>query len=313
VDSAATDTLDAALGEEELPPFPPTGVFDARFVGDDINLPRLGQGTYKDYRANNLLLDSTMVFELKYQVGNGSNIKIKWSWPEGASGILQDFFGGVAVNKEMHGKDSLVIDNPSALNKLKMIATISSTVPVELTHFRAKVVRDIVALTWRTESESNNLGFEIQKSSDGFDFECIGFVSGAGTSTVPNDYAFQDSELTSGTIYYRLKQMDTDGAFVLSEPVCVTIAPPHAFELQQNYPNPFNPSTTIRYMLSTSAHVNVSILSLNGKIVEILVDESQTAGTYELPWQGNNLASGTFLCRMQADDYVEVKKMLLIR
>ena len=312
VDSMATDTIDTFLGEKELPPFPPSGAFEARFIGDDIGL-ELGQGTHKDFRKNQLGLDSTLVFEMRYQVGSGSTIKIKWHWPAGALGNLQDLFGGVIIDKKMAGKDSIIIDNPGALDKLRMTATLSETVPVELTDFQAKVVRDHVDLAWRTESESNNLGFEIQKSSDGVTFSRIGFVPGAGTSTLPHDYTFQDTELSRGTLYYRLKQMDTDGAFMLSDPVSVAIVPPSDFVLEQNYPNPFNPATTIRYSLSTTAQVHISVVALNGSVIATLVEEYQNAGTYELLWDADHLPTGIFMCRMQAGDYIDVKKMVLIK
>ena len=59
LDKNATNGLDAGLGENELPPFPPTGVFEARFIGNDIGIPALGLGTYRDYRTGDLSYNGT--------------------------------------------------------------------------------------------------------------------------------------------------------------------------------------------------------------------------------------------------------------
>ena len=312
VDSVATDTLDEILGEEELPPFPPSGVFEARFIGDDINLPKLGQGTYKDYRPNLLTIDSTMVFELKYQVGTGSSIKIKWNWPEGATAVLQDLFGGVSVNKEMYGNDSLTVDNPDALNKLKMTATISSTVPVELAHFNAEIIQDQVVLRWRTESESNNLGFEVQKSTDEQVYATIGFVPGAGTTTIAQNYTFKDDIAPGETMYYRLKQTDTDGTYHYSKVVRVFVAPPGACKLEQNYPNPFNPQTFIEYSLPTADFVNISIYNLRGEKIKDLVSRRFDSGYHCIQFDAKGLASGIYFYVMATQTFTDTKRMILL-
>lgn len=123
LDPTATNGIDTHLDEMEQPPLPPSGIFDARFVGYDINIPELGEGVLKDYRNGSDTTKGQRIHELRYQVGTGTAITISWNFPVGVSGLLQDFFGGIVVNKSMNGKDSLVVTNPGALNKLKMIIT----------------------------------------------------------------------------------------------------------------------------------------------------------------------------------------------
>jgi len=88
---------------------------------------------------------------------------------------------------------------------------------------------------------------------------------------------------------------------------------PEAFVLDQNYPNPFNPSTTIKYELPTSSMVRLSVYDLLGREVSVLVNERKAAGSYEVKFDGSNLASGVYFYRLQAGSYVNTKKLLLLR
>jgi hypothetical protein len=93
---------------------------------------------------------------------------------------------------------------------------------------------------------------------------------------------------------------------------------PIDFNLSQNYPNPFNPSTTISYQLPRSGKVELKIYNMLGQEVRKLVDENQAAGQYTVQWDGRNyngkpVASGVYLYRLKAGEFVETKKMLLLR
>lgn len=104
---------------------------------------------------------------------------------------------------------------------LEVTIQLPTVVPVELSLFTAQVEEDKVILTWITQTETNNFGFEVYKSFDGQDFEKIGFVKGQGTSTQKVPYTFEDFEFRSGTIFYRLKQIDNDGSFEFSQIISV--------------------------------------------------------------------------------------------
>jgi hypothetical protein len=88
---------------------------------------------------------------------------------------------------------------------------------------------------------------------------------------------------------------------------------PAKFELAQNYPNPFNPSTTIQFALPKSAYVTLRVYDLLGRQVAELVSEKLNRGTYKTRWDARELASGVYLCRLQADDFAETEKLLLLR
>jgi len=83
--------------------------------------------------------------------------------------------------------------------------------------------------------------------------------------------------------------------------------------LQQNYPNPFNPSTTIKYKLPKSSEVRLSVYDMLGREVSVLVNEKRNAGVHEVKFDGSNLASGVYFYRLQAGDFVQTRKLLLLR
>jgi hypothetical protein len=88
---------------------------------------------------------------------------------------------------------------------------------------------------------------------------------------------------------------------------------PKTFLLEQNYPNPFNPSTTIRYQLPVASEVKLEVYDVLGKKIATLVNERQSAGSYQVVWNASGLSSGTYFYRLQAGTFVETKKMMLVR
>jgi predicted GH43/DUF377 family glycosyl hydrolase len=88
---------------------------------------------------------------------------------------------------------------------------------------------------------------------------------------------------------------------------------PHDFTLTQNYPNPFNPSTTIRYSLPSSANVKLAVYDLLGREIATLVNEEQSAGWKEVEWNAGGVSSGIYFYKLQAGNFVETKKMLIVK
>ncbi len=88
---------------------------------------------------------------------------------------------------------------------------------------------------------------------------------------------------------------------------------PSKFELMQNYPNPFNPATTIKYQIPSYSMVTIKIYNVLGQEVETLVNEMKNPGNYQIQFNAINLASGSYIYRLQAGSLVQVKKMLLIK
>ena len=88
---------------------------------------------------------------------------------------------------------------------------------------------------------------------------------------------------------------------------------PFGFALAQNYPNPFNPTTTISYSLPQPSAVTLRIFNALGQEVTVLVNERREAGSYQAAWNASSASSGIYFYRLQAGEYVETKKMILLR
>jgi hypothetical protein len=104
----------------------------------------------------------------------------------------------------------------------------------------------------------------------------------------------------------------------LSYVVSVGAQVPREFSLSQNHPNPFNPATSIQYSLPTRSHVVLEVYNLLGQKVTTLVDEVKEAGMHQVIWngndnQGNTVTSGVYFYRIKADNFSEVKKMVLMK
>jgi hypothetical protein len=88
---------------------------------------------------------------------------------------------------------------------------------------------------------------------------------------------------------------------------------PTEYELSQNYPNPFNPTTTVQYALKERSSVELVLYDILGREVKVLVKEEQEAGYYKVQLNAGRLASGIYIYRLQAGEYVDIKKMVLLK
>jgi hypothetical protein len=91
------------------------------------------------------------------------------------------------------------------------------------------------------------------------------------------------------------------------------IKSPASFMLHQNYPNPFNPSTTIIFDLPKASEATLKIFNIIGEEMATLVSDRLSAGSYSYEWDAHNLPSGVYLYRLEAEGFIQTKKMILIR
>lgn len=203
--------------------------------------------------------------------------------------------------------------NTSEIQQAEKWNVEGNIVPVELSSFTANVSANKVVVNWETASELNNHGFEVQRSIDGENFATIGFVKGAGTSTLKNSYSFSDEALPDGIYFYRLKQIDLDGKFDFSNSIQVLFEIPKEFALEQNYPNPFNPSTKISWQLPSESFVTLKIFDVLGNEVANLVNEVQTAGTHSIDFNADQLSGSIYFYTLKAGEFSETKKLVLLK
>lgn len=194
-----------------------------------------------------------------------------------------------------------------------------STTPVELAAFTANVMNSRrVLLKWSTASETNNLGFAVErKQAETGEWAEIGFVKGAGTTVKARNYSYLDEPNNAGDWYYRLKQVDAGGDIEFSDPVTVSIASPQEFALKQNYPNPFNPTTTIAFQIPENARgeVMLVIFDMLGRKVRTLVNEEVKSGYFDIQWDGLDdngavTASGIYFYNLRVGEFAATRKMI---
>jgi hypothetical protein len=205
-----------------------------------------------------------------------------------------------------------VIPNFNAGSCVRMYNT--GQVPVELTSFTATSFGNQVTLNWVTATETNNNGFEIQRSKDGINFTGISFVKGYGNTIQTQNYTFSDKGLTAGNYTYRLKQVDFDGSVNFSKAVEVEVSSPNVFALTQNYPNPFNPSTSISFTVSKNELATLKVFNSVGQEVATLFNSVAQAGNvYEINFDARQLSTGIYFYQLRQGSNLETKKMILIK
>jgi hypothetical protein len=210
---------------------------------------------------------------------------------------------------------------------LYVLDFLPDNIPVELNSFTYKLTGSYVELNWKTATETNNKGFEIErsqpaggevspegaKSADIQNWEKIDFINGYGTTTKLHSYKYIDKNPYHGKSYYRLVQIDFDGTQKIYDPIEVLYNLPAEFSLEQNFPNPFNPSTKIKYNLGKDSFVTLTIYNSLGEKVTTLVNEFKPAGQYEIIFNALKLASGIYIARIDAGNFTKMIKMSLLK
>ncbi len=205
-----------------------------------------------------------------------------------------------------------------------------NSLPVELQDFNAVPGNSKVTLNWSTESETENLGFNIYRGvNKNGEFLMLNaeLIPGHGSTSEMQEYTYIDRNVVNGvTYFYKLEDVDYAGKTELHNKV-VSAAPTskesdtniNEFRLYPCYPNPFNPSTNIRIALHEPAPVKLQVYNLNGKLISTLLNTSLGAGEYNFTWnatdfRGTDVASGVYFIRMVIENQsTSLQKVLLVR
>ena len=213
---------------------------------------------------------------------------------------------------------------------LKTFAVSSEgTLPVELTSFELLETRnDGITLQWVTESEINNLGFNLDRKAPITDWSQIASyithpeLQGQGSVSHQTIYTFTDNTVQENESYdYRLSDVDYDGNVKYHSLQLMGVSStniPEQFVLDPNYPNPFNPTTKIHYGIPSESKVLLTIFDMLGKEVIRLIDENQDAGYRTIAWNGTdamgrNVGAGMYFYFLKAGDFRQTRKMILLK
>lgn len=189
----------------------------------------------------------------------------------------------------------------------------TAPLPVNLISFNAKKLDENVLLTWITASETNNKGFEIQRSIDGINFKTIDFVKGAGNSVKTINYTKTDLNafdlLKVEKLYYRLNQIDFDGKSTLSPVKEVSINDAVNDEIKV-YPNPFTNELTIETLNTENTISTIQIIDISGRVL-INQTNAVTKGLSSVKLSNtNNLAAGIYFVKVSSNGIVKTMKIV---
>lgn len=233
------------------------------------------------------------------------------------------------------GTGTIFTESPTELIAPGTTVTKDGPLPVTLSTFTASLVNTVPQLQWTTQSEQENLGWNVYRSPSLSLGQGIlltpNMINGAGTLSEPTDYIFYDRMgIEGGQMYaYWIESISYAGDVEFFGPVTVTIpyglehygtpVAPKNYGLQQNHPNPFNPSTTISFSVENTTQCNVSIYDSKGREIAILFNDIAIAEqSYHVVWNGKDkqnkqISSGIYFYRLMTSEKIEMRKMILIK
>ncbi len=190
-----------------------------------------------------------------------------------------------------------------------------------------------VELSWTANIEPDMIGgqykiyrAEVSGTGDPTSWSLAETIDAYSGTTAVTSWTDDESLVYTGPrwLHYKMTAVDTqDYVSVYSDPAKYNAKLPKGliesenevknYDLSVNYPNPFNPSTKINYQLPNDAHVKLYIYNTLGQLLKKLVDQNKSAGRYTIEFNASNLPSGIYFYRIQAGEYVSVKKMLLMK
>ena len=257
--------------------------------------------------------------------GTGTASNYRLLYRSGTSGDFSSVATGSSISGDVVTFSSVSLQD----GYYTMGAESDACLPVELASFELLETRNEgITLQWITESEINNLGFNLDRKTPITDWSQIASyvthpaLQGQGSVSHQTIYTFTDNTVYEDESYdYRLSDVDYDGNVEYHSLQLMGLTSsnvPEQFILYPNYPNPFNPVTTIRYDLSKESFVNITIYDMLGNVVNNLVNTNQSSGYKSVQWnainnQGEPVSAGVYLYKIQAGDFVDTNKMILLK
>ncbi|MFH1196661.1 MAG: T9SS type A sorting domain-containing protein [bacterium] len=326
LDMSATDGIDQKLGEWELPPMSPGG--DVRF-----EIPSADEGeSYKDIRD----IDSSGYQNIQHRIWTVNNYEssqgyiLLWELPENVSMNIRDVIDGQYLNENFSaGKCSIILPHYFSyvfLNVEYTYDTFMDVTPKSLLLPKTAGHADLIVqfsnsfpVRWHVENTAEWIEFGDGDSGTGSGTFSINYPENSNTTprTTILKLVAENGRLLRSTIDIEVRQLKNQVVGLEQEKNQY----PSVFELSQNYPNPFNPNTNIKYQIpfvetpymASLQHVTLRIFDLLGREISTLVDEYKSPGSYEVEFDGSNLPSGIYFCKMFAGDFTQTIKLVLMK
>ena len=255
-------------------------------------------------------------------------VETNWDQVDDADAFNQNETGYIAVKKgSNYGFARITI--PASISSSVVVGSIDvsltglsnssndvevgacSSLPVELVRFDADAKQEEVTLNWETATESNNAGFEIQRSTDGKSFTGVGWAIGYGNTNTPRTYSFIDRTLPVGkTFYYRLRQVDYDGQFEYSKIISVSIDSKDNL-VGEPFPNPAkNGIFQVDLFAQADELWNIALFDMTGS--QVHQEQRQiTTGSRTLNFNFADLTAGTYFIKLENNQDSFYRKILI--
>ena len=231
------------------------------------------------------------------------------TWCMQTSGTTADLYGVRMTTNSVHyavGAGGLILKTTNGGGACTVL-------PVELSRFEGFVMEGAVLLRWETASETNNSHFEVQHDRGGA-FETLAVVPGTGTSQEPRSYEYRVEALEPGLHTFRLRQVDFDGAAVLSDPVTVFLPVSTDLFLSSPSPNPFLEQTAFMVTAAVAQRVRVELFNMLGQRVALLYDAPLAAHQpAHFSLDGAALPSGRYVIRVTGERAVSSRTVVRLK
>ncbi len=303
-----------------------------------LNSTRTGASDFRLWQSSDNSFSSSSDIQLgnmvAYDPGTGNTVSFSgFASPVSTSGTY--YFLTCDVASDATGSIQGVLVNNSSLifSGGTLSGTITNAVlsggdvslPVVLTSFTADNNSNGVLMKWSTASEIENLGFILERQQDVSanwleiaNYSNDAALVGKGSVTSHSDYCYTDTDVKTGFTYeYRLSDVDYSGDRDYHPVISIKVEDAIFMSQFSTYPNPFNPTTTIRYGLPEASEVSILIYDMRGSEIRKLVKSYQTAGWYEVTWNGlnssnNQVSAGIYYARLNSGEYSKAIKMLFL-
>jgi hypothetical protein len=187
--------------------------------------------------------------------------------------------------------------------------------PITLSDFQASLSGSGVKLTWRTESEIENRGFNLYRNG-----EKIAFIEGAGTTNETKEYTYFDNTALIGSTYeYVLSDLSYANIETIHRNMATALSITSqdmnnkSYRIEHAYPNPFNPQTTIDFTLTESSNVEIMVFNMTGDKIADLFRGVKSSGVHQVTWNANSVMSGIYFLKITIGNKIETQKLLLVK
>jgi hypothetical protein len=213
------------------------------------------------------------------------------------------------VTSTVFGSNMLTVTGYTGTFSPFTIAEGTSALPTELTAFNANCTEIGTTINWQTASEHNSASFDVEKSRDGINWSVAETIVAGGNSAATIDYSILDTEKATGVVYYRLNQIDLDGASKIYGPISATCFETTDFTATV-FPNPASGMVTLELDVPTAQTVSIQICGTDGKVIEQIANTLEE-GTTQIPLSIETLNVGVYTLKVNVENEIKTIKLIV--